>query len=573
MGPSSTRWEPAPAEAAAETLTEAGISSLAAAILSRRGVSTPEEAERFLSPDVGQLSPAKALPDMEAAVACLVQAREAGQKVAIVGDYDVDGVSATALLTATFRARGLEVETILPHRLEEGYGFQICHVERAVEKGCSVVVTADCGSTAGTAVGAALERGLKVVVTDHHLPGEPLPEGALHVNPKAAEDGPGQELCGAGIALKLALAFGEATGEAFPPQRLLHIAALGTIADVVPLVEENRIIAALGLKILSRTKSRGLRALIHQAGVKLPVRASDVGFRIGPRLNAAGRLGSADDALEILLTRDGDRAVELAKRLDGWNRERQGEERRALEEARKQIFERAGIAGATSGKLDPEQLAALPRILVAWSENWHQGVVGIAAGRLARELHRPAVLLAVDGEEATGSGRSIKGLHLHAFLDQWSEDLARFGGHAQAVGMTVETQKLETLRSTWEGAAAEWSPELLVKSYRYDAALTAREVSEELLLEIESLEPFGEGSPRPLLKVGPLKVDGRPRRFSQRHLSARARGEAGPPVQLLGWGWAERARDLEGRFEILAYLERDHYRGGASLRLLDARPI
>jgi len=557
---SEALWEEAATPVAAADLETGGFSPLMAKLLSRRGLEGLASAHRFLHPELDHLSPPELLPDLEAAVDLLAVARESAHRVAVVGDYDVDGVSATALLTATFRARGLEVEPILPHRIEEGYGFQAIHAQRAHERGCKVIVTADCGTTASEAVQAALDLGLKVIVTDHHLPGQSLPLGTLHVNPrlKGAEEGdsPLQNLCGAGVALMLALAWGKKSGKPFDPLRLMRIAALGTIADMVPLVGENRVIAALGLKSLSESSSPGLRALIHQSGVKAPIRASDVGFRLGPRLNAAGRLGSADDALELLLSRSFDHAAELARRLDGWNKERQQEELRAVEEARRLVLAK-----------DP-----MPKILVGWSEDWHQGVVGIAAGRLAREFNRPAILFNVKEGLATGSGRSVKGVHLHGFLERWKDDLERFGGHSQAIGLTVEESRLEDLQEAWIEAAEEWSKDLLLPRYTYEAELSPREVTDALLLELEKLEPFGEGNSRPLLKVGPMSLASSPRRFGNGHLSARAIGDDGVPLQLLGWGWGKKVAALDGEFEVLAYLERDDYRGGSTLRLLDSRP-
>jgi single-stranded-DNA-specific exonuclease len=556
-------WEAAERPGAADRLEEAGFSPLIAKLLARRGLDEAGEAHRFLHPELDHLSKPELLPDLRPAVEVLLAAREKGQRVAVVGDYDVDGVSATALLTAAFRARDLEVEPILPHRMQEGYGFQPMHAERALELGCRVIVTADCGTTAFEGVAAALEQGLEVIVTDHHLPGAPLPAGALHVNPRAAASAGQQasdlstELSGAGVAFKLALAWGEGSGKAFDPRRLVGIAALGTIADMVPLVGENRVIAALGLHSLGETRSHGLRALILQSGVRSPIRASDVGFRMGPRLNAAGRLGSAEDALSLLLSTSFDHAKELAQRLDRLNKERQQEELKTLNDARKQVL------GA----------GPVPKIVMAWSESWHQGVVGIAAGRLARELHRPVVLLNLRDGMATGSGRSVRGIHLHSFLTRWKDTMERFGGHSQAVGMTVAEERLDELRNAWVAAAEEWPEELLLRRHQFEAELSPREITEGLQQELEALEPFGEGNPRPLLKVGPMHLLASPRKFGNGHVSARAVGEDGGPLNLLGWNWGGRAAALDGRFEILAYLERDDYRGGSTLRLLDSRQV
>ncbi|HEX9943363.1 MAG TPA: single-stranded-DNA-specific exonuclease RecJ [Thermoanaerobaculia bacterium] len=547
----------APVPESAAGLAAAGLPPWLAVLLARRGVADPREAERFLHPSLDQLHDPFLLASMEEAVARLMDARARGERVAIVGDYDVDGISATALLLAVFGACGIEAKPILPHRLREGYGFQPVHVEKARALGCGLIVTADCGSSSAAAVEAALAMGIGVVVTDHHLPGCELPAEALHINPRQTRCRyPFRDLAAAGLALKLSLALAARCGRTLDPAPLLRVACLGTIADLVPLQGENRVIAALGLAALAGARSQGLKALIQQSGMKPPFTAADVGFRIGPRINAAGRLHDPERALELLLSRDPRRAAELAVELDGLNRERQSAETRVVEEARRRFAERS----------------PLPPILVAWSEAWHKGVVGVAAGRIAKEFHRPAVLLTVEGAAATGSGRSVPGLELHAFLVAWKERMERFGGHSQAVGLTVQVDRLEELRREWEEAGAAWPAELLARRIEYELHLPAREVSNALLAQLAALEPFGQGNPRPLVRTGPLRLEGEPRPFGNGHLSARARGEDGAAVELVGWRWGERVGSLRGPFEVLACVESDSYRGGPVLRLVDSRP-
>jgi single-stranded-DNA-specific exonuclease len=553
----SASWIPAPVPPVAADLVGAGISPRLAPLLARRGVGDPTAAGRFLHPDAGQLLDPLLLAGMAEAVARLQAAGERGERVAIVGDYDVDGVTATALLSAAFTACGIACQPILPHRLEEGYGFQPLHVERAKAAGCRLIVTADCGSSSVAAAEAALAAGLDVLVTDHHIPGCELPAGVLQINPRQAHCSyPFPDLAAVGLALKLALALLAAAGRKVDLSALLRIACLGTIADLVPLTGENRVIAALGLAALPRTRSVGLQALLRQAGMKPPFSAADVGYRIGPRINAAGRLDTPEPALELLLTRDARRAERLALALDTWNRQRQAEEMRVVEEAT-HLF-----AGRRP----------LPPVLVAWKSGWHKGVVGVAAGRLARDFHRPVLLLAAEGETATGSGRSIPGIELHGFLARWGERMERFGGHAQAVGLTLRLERAEELKVEWEEAAALWPGELLSRRLEYELALPPRAVGPELLSELACLEPHGQGNPRPLLKTGPLALAAPPRLFGNGHLAARARGDDGAPVDLVGWSWQARAATLAGRFEALGYLERDSYTGGPVLRLVDSRP-
>lgn len=538
-------------------LAAAGFSSHLARLLALRGADDELQARRFLTPSVDQLHDPFLLAGLPEAVDRLVVAHRARQAVAVVGDYDVDGVSASALLLAVLGSCGLEVHSVLPHRLKEGYGFQPLHVDRAAELGCRLIVTVDCGVSALAAVARARELGIEVVITDHHLPGEELPRGAIVVNPRRADcPYPFPDLAGVGLAFKLAVGLCRKLCREVPLEALLRMACLGTIADVVPLLGENRVIARLGLEALGTTRSLGLKALMQSAGIRPPLSAADIGFRIGPRLNAAGRLASPEGALELLLTRDPKRAEELARELEALNRTRQDEESLVVEQARQQILERV----------------RMPSLIVAWSADWHRGVVGIAAGRLARELSRPVLLLAVDGASATGSGRSVPGLDLHAFLAPHRDLMERFGGHSQAVGLTVSSDSLEPLRRTLEESSRALPAELLMRRYEYEIELSPDQALAELLVELAQLEPHGAGNPQPLLRVGPLRLEGAPRQFGRGHLSATARGSGRQRLQLLGWRWLERISDLDGSFEILAHLERDDYRQQPVLRLVDARP-
>ena len=550
-------WVAAPVPDATAELTRAGSPAWLAGLLARRGVADASAAACFLTPTLDQLHDPFLLAGMGDAVERVLAARTDHEKIAVVGDYDVDGVTATAQLLAVLGACGCDVRPILPHRLREGYGFQPVHVERARAEGCSLILTADCGSSSAQAVEAALSAGIGVVVTDHHLPGCELPAGAIQINPRqACCSYPFPDLAAAGLALKLALAVAGRCAKRVEVDALLRVACLGTIADLVPLRGENRVIAALGLAALAQARSPGLKALIQQSGLKAPFSAADVGYRLGPRLNAAGRLDSPDRALELLMSRDARRATELAVELDKWNRERQAAEARVVTEA-------AALFAART---------PLPPILVAWSPQWHKGVVGVAAGRIAKELHRPTVLLSVEGDVATGSGRSVPGLELHGFLADWKEALSRFGGHAQAVGLTAPVASLESLRREWEEAGAGWPSGLLARRLEYELSLAPRQITNRLVAHLSRLEPCGQGNPRPLARIGPLRLEGPVRPFGNGHLGACARGPENAAVELVGWGWQERAQDLAGTFEVLASVEHDAYRGGPVLRLVDSRP-
>lgn len=583
-----------------EELTATGVPRDLAGLLAHRGFSTASQAAAFLTPAVANLHDSALLKGMPEALDLLVGARERREAVAVIGDYDVDGLTATALLLGVFRAVGMTAHGILPNRHAGGYGPQPQHMERAEALGCRLVVTADCGIRAYEALAEAQRRGLAVIVTDHHLPGGRPVAAAAVINPR--QEGcpyPFKELAGVGLALKLAAALLQRVGRPVPWISLFRIACLGTIADAAELVGENRVFAKLGLAALAATPSAGLRALLAEADVGAPVTAHDVGFRLGPRLNAAGRLGAADPALELLMTRDALRARELAAQLGQWNTERRGLERRVVDDCA------AKYAGRT-----------LPPILVAWSAEWNRGVVGIAAGRLARQFHRPAILFAVGagseriaGDEAgdgidgaagvaVGSGRSVAGVDLHRFLSPWEGQLERFGGHAQAVGLTARSANLARLAAEWESGAAAWAPESFAPTLTYDQEAKLSAITPELLQRLARLAPFGNGNPEPVWRFGPCRRLGGGRSFGNGHLSFvaceggsllsqdvtaastgaadsgnRSAGAAG--VEVVAWQWAERADPsnlFDSDFEMLAVAEHDPYRNRPRLRLVDIRP-
>lgn len=537
-----------------------------ATLLARRGVTDEASARRFLDPKLEDLEPPSAIPGLDRALERLALAHARGERVVIVGDYDVDGVSSTAILVASLRACGLAVESLLPDRLGEGYGFAPVHAERAAAAGATLIVTVDCGTTAYAAIDAARSRGLGLIVVDHHQPGEPLAESVILVNPLTmGSDAPGATLAAAGLALKVAVGLFERLGKVAPISALVRIAALGTIADMVPLLGENRVVASVGLRELGETKSLGLRALYQQAGInpRGGLESDDVGFRIAPRLNAAGRLGSADPALELLLTRDPAVARQLAAQLEEINHQRQAQQALVIDEACRRV--------AALG-------AELPPILVEWDATWHRGVVGIAAGRLSRQFHRPTILLGVEDGIATGSGRSVPGIHLHEFLEQSGGRLLRFGGHAQAIGLSAEVESLEDLRRAWiEAAAVAWPAELLQPRHYYDAEVDPAIVTVEFVRSLFQLRPHGVGNPRPVVRIGPLQLTHPPRPFGKAdpklHLEAFARpsGRSSPVLSLLGWQWANRAADLAGDFEVLGDVQLDRD-GRPQVVLLDARP-
>lgn len=551
-----------------QQLESTGLPRDLALLLAQRGIASAAEAAAFLAPGVDGLHDPLQLLGMKEALDLLVAAHGRGDRVAVIGDYDVDGLTATALLLGVFKAVGIEAHGILPNRHAGGYGPQPMHIQKAEELGCRLIVTADCGIQAHAAIAEANRREIQVIVTDHHLPGDRPLGAAAVINPRQVGCRyPFRDLAGVGLALKVGAALLQRFGRQVPWTSLFRISCLGTIADAAPLVGENRVLASRGLAGLSSSPSVGLQALLAESEAGNPVSAHDVGFRIGPRLNAAGRLGAADPALELLLTRDPARARELAAQLGHWNNERRSLEKQVVDDC----------AARYAGR-------ELPAVLVGWSAAWHRGVVGIAAGRLARLYHRPALLFAVAEEDgsAVGSGRSVPGIDLHGFLRAWEDRLERFGGHAQAVGVTSDTAALEQLAPEWEAAAAAWPAERLVPQFEYDLPLTVAEVTPGLLERLARLEPFGMGNPEPVFHFGPCRRVGAARHFGTGHFGLKAAevepagGSNTASIEVVAWQWGERAAAsgiFDGEFEMLAAVEHDRYRNRPRLRLVDARPV
>jgi single-stranded-DNA-specific exonuclease len=559
------RWTAVSVPPAAAALRAAGFASPLAELLAQRGAAGPEAARRFLAPSRAQLSPALMIEGLAAAGERLAAVSAQRERILVVGDYDVDGVAATAVMATTLTRLGAEVHTLLPRRDGEGYGLQPPHVRHAAAAGAGLLVAVDSGTTAYAAWEEARRLGIELVIVDHHLAADaPTEEGSgpapLLVNPRSgAAPAAARELTAAGLTARLAAVLFEGAGRDVPWDSLLRMACLGTIADVAPLVDDNRILAAAGLAALPATPSPGLQALMRAAAVRPPLAAADVAFRLAPRLNAAGRLGAADEALEILLTRDERRAAELAAHLERRNGERQAIEARILGDARRAL----------------ERRAELPPVVVLSSPEWHAGVVGVAAARLARELNRPTLLLAERDGLATGSGRSVAGLALHQLVAPFAARLERFGGHAQAVGLTIRLDHLPEVRADLEAAAAAWSERLAVREVSYDLELPLAAVTQELVAALAALGPFGAGNPEPVFRFGPCVLRDDPRRFGNGHVrlelgDAGGRGEGRRAIWWRGGDGAERLR--ERRLELLAAVETDRF-DGVRLRLLAVRGV
>jgi single-stranded-DNA-specific exonuclease len=536
---------------------ELQVSETTASVLVRRGFGDAVEARRFLDGALPGHDPF-ALGDMRAAVELLKEAVDAGGRICVHGDYDADGICATALGVLLLRELGADVAWHLPSRFEEGYGLNAGTLTRLAEEGFDLVLTVDCGITAVAEVEHAESLGLAVVVTDHHRPAESFP-GCPVVAPLKG-DYPFTGLCGTGVVWKLAQAL---LGEAHPfLQRHLDVVALATVADVVPLVEENRALALLGLRRLAQTQKPGLRALMRVAGVDpAAVDESSIGFRLAPRINASGRLCRPEAALALLLTEDGDEARRLAEELEGLNRERQAVEERILREA---------IAEVESW---PESRRRRRGYVVA-GEGWHEGVIGIVASRLVERYNRPVVLVA-GGEDAwKGSGRSVPAFDLHGGLAACAGHLERFGGHRAAAGLTIRPEQVEVFAAAFAAHAdGALSDDDLRPVTRVDAIVEGSSLTLEMCAELSRLAPFGLGNPGVTLLVDGCEIvdastvgDGKHLRFRVRH-----RGRDAGSAIAFGLGAQLDRFRREQHYDVAFRLQENRWNGVVSPQLVVRR--
>lgn len=533
-------------------LTDMNLKILACLMLNR-GLNSAESALRFLRPDFSGLRDQQ-LPGMDAAVDRLNLARQRRERVFVHGDYDADGITATALLVNVLQRWGVDTCWYLPHRIEDGYGLSRNGIERAKAEGCSLLVTVDCGISNGEEVGYAKDLGLDVIITDHHLPPEELPAALAVVNPKRADSTyPFSDLAGVGVAWKLAAALNP---ENVRDSACLQLAALGTVADMVPLVDENRIIAWAGLEEMKLNPLPGIAALAAVAGYDLgTMDASGIAFGLAPRLNAAGRMDSADNALALLLESDPDLAAGYAGILDEVNQRR----RRVEEEIFLEAFSQAG-----------EQFRLNRRILVLHGINWHPGVVGIVAAKILEEFYRPAIILSGQGK-LTGSARSVPGFDIHAGLAAVSQHLESFGGHLAAAGLSLREDQLVPFRDALNRYAleAEIDP-LLQPTIPVDAQLAPEDIDLNLVDEISLLQPFGFGNPEPCFalegyRAGTLELAGK----DKKHLRLRLESKKIGNMWAIGFGKSSLVHNIDkgAQVRVAGSLHLNRWNGRTSVQM------
>ncbi len=470
-----------------------GLPELVCGVLASRGMDTPQKAQEFISGGEGLSSPGLLYGIREAADR-IRRAVESGERIAVFGDYDVDGVCATALMYSYLESIGAEVYYKLPNRADEGYGLCCSAVDLIASKGITLIITVDNGVSAAKEIAYAKSLGVDVVVTDHHIPPQTLPEAAAVVDPQIPQDeSPCKSLAGVGVAFKVACAVEEAQ-----PEELLDwygdLVAVGTIADIMNLTGENRAIVRRGLELLQESPRPGLQALIEAAGLAdRQLTAENVSFGLAPRMNAAGRMDDATIALRLLLSDDEEEAAELAGELEKYNQERQHTEREIVEQI--------------AARLDMDPQLASRRVLVVWGEGYHQGVIGIVASRLVERYGRPAIVFSIDAEEAKGSGRSVPGFSLYEAISACSDLLIRFGGHDAAAGMSIRCDQLEAFAAAINDYAARRYPVMEIPPLQADLPIRLDTLSTAAVEALSALEPFGRGNPQPLFLLENAQLD------------------------------------------------------------------
>lgn len=540
---------------------ELEVSRLLAGMLWQRGFRDPESAWAFLNPSLENLHDPDLMQDMGRVTERIFQARDRREKVLICGDYDVDGITSTVILRRALEMLGVEADFHLPRRLEDGYGLKTEVVRRASERGFRVIVTADTGIRAFQPCRLARELGVDLIVTDHHLPDERLPEAYAILNPRRFDCAyPDKDLAAVGVVFKLIHSLFKRVGRENVIRHFLKLASIGTIADLVPLIGENRIICKFGLEGLSQPHNLGLKALLEGSGVSREVNHFDIGFKVAPRINAVTRMGGGSEVVDLFSIRNLPQAQSIVQEMNEKNVRRRAEEERIMAEI--------------EGRIEADPEAFKKRFLVVAGQGWHRGVIGIVASRLSERFYRPSLVLSVDERGFQGSGRSIPGFHLLQAMDACRDLFSQYGGHAQAAGCAIDPgrgdeETIRELSHRLEGHARKiLSEEDLTPSLPIESLLPVDRLDLGLYSEVSRLEPFGIANPVPLFATKNAKVAGGPWLLKDKHLKLRIQRN-GSSVAAIWWRRTDLADRIEpGSLLDIAYcLSRDQYQGEAELSL------
>ncbi len=534
-------------------------------ILVNRGLDTPDAIHQFLSPSLSDLKDPFTMTGMEPAVDRVTTALYENEKIVIFGDYDVDGITATTLLYMVLNKLGARVDFLLPNRLTQGYGLSRDGIDLSKNDGVSLIITVDTGITAVEEIAYARENGIDVIVTDHHEPGAKVPEALAIINPKQSDCDYGGELSGVGVAYKFAQGlYRRFNQDERELEEHLDLVALGTSADIVPLIEENRVLVKYGIKQIARTTKPGIKSLAFVSGLMgKEIGTGQVVFILAPRINALGRLGDCSEAIRLLSTHDEKVAAEIARKLDSENRRRKEIDERTLNEALEQMQEIVD--------LDRD------KAIVLAAEGWHQGVIGIVASRLVERFHLPTVMIAISDGEGKGSARSIPGFHLCEALNECEHLLVRYGGHKYAAGLSITPENIEAFREKFKQVSAEHlSDEDTVPKLHIDLEIELGDVSDEFVKEVERFSPFGPQNMRPIFLTRNCEVVGTPYVVGHNHLKMKVRKD-GAVIDVIGFGFGDMARVLSDKgclVDIVYALEFNTYNNitRIQIRLRDIKP-
>lgn len=550
-------------DAARALAKEVSVSPLVAALLISRGYGEAEAARKFLAPGLEDLHDPFLLKDMDRAVPRILEAIDKKEKILVWGDYDVDGTTGTVVLRKALEILGAETSYHVPHRFREGYGLNVEYLKKAKEDGCTLAISVDTGSRAFEPAEWASENGLDLIITDHHLsdPERGNPNAFAVVNPNQAGcPYPDKHLAGVGVAFKVAQALLRERGKENLIPAFLKMVAIGTVADIMQLSGENRAIVALGLQDLPRAKNHGLRALMEVADCTSEMSSYDIGFRIAPRINAAGRMDEALTVVKLFESENFEEARRLASELDNANRERQRMQKMISELALTEYVDSGGSARQS-------------HVAVVAGQGWHRGVIGLASSRITDKLYRPSLVISVEDGIGHGSARSIEGFNLHDALEHCKELFEKFGGHAAACGFTIKETNIDELRERLnEYAASVLSAEDLVPELKIDAVVQSSTVTLETVQDLKKLEPYGAGNPKPRFVTRDLKLVGEPFIMKEKHLKLKLADQGGRVFEAVWWDGVDKSKEQTlrtGESIELAYTpEANTWQGNTRLQLV-----
>ena len=531
-----------------------GLSELLANILVGRNIIEENQIKVFLEPTRNDFYDPFLLPDMEIAVPRIINAIENKEKIVIYGDYDVDGITSISVLKKFLEDRGLEVSEHIPNRLDEGYGLNKEAIDEINESGCKLMITVDCGISGLEEVEYANSLGIETIITDHHEPLDELPKAIAVIDAKIKTNKyPFNQLAGVGVVFKLIQAISiKLRLDEKEYLKYLDLVCIGTISDIVPLVDENRVIAKLGLKLVEVTRNIGLRTLLDSIGYK-KVNSMSVSFGIAPRINACGRMGHADEALKLFLTNDKSEAIALTQKLNDYNKERQDIEKNIFEEALNKINEE-----------NIEEKSAI----VLGGDNWHHGVIGIVASKITDMYFKPSILICFEDNKGKGSGRSIPGFDLHKALCETSQYLEKYGGHAMAVGLSLSKDKFEDFKKAFQEYADSKDINEIVPIINIDNLITEKELNLEAVRDLEKLEPFGEANKCPLIAYKNLKIDSIRVLTDGKHMKLTLKTEKNNIITAMGFNMGYRAEEylIGDRVDIVGTLEINAFNGNENIQ-------